>query len=127
MFLSEIDDNIDKLKRSIVELSTSTSTVDAVTGYPAPRISTRLRDSSPSRTSSLVHSSAEVTGKSQVKRMGKAPPVDNFHGEGRGLKFDEWLPTFERAATWNACTEGDRLLQLAGTEDEKQTMRTRNR
>ena len=67
--------------------------------------------------------------------MGKALPVDKFYGEGRGLKFDEWLPTFNRADTCNAWTEGDRLLQLAGhlrgralqewnllTKDEKQTM-----
>ena len=67
--------------------------------------------------------------------MGKALPVNNFHGEGHGFKFDEWLPSFERAATWNAWTEGDRFLQLAGhlrgralqewnllAEDEKHTM-----
>ena len=117
VFLSEKDNEIGNLKRRIAALST-TRTTDTTAGYPAPRTSTstKSRESSPSSTISSAsdRSSAEVSGKSPLKRMGKAPPVDQFHGEGRSLKLDEWLPTFERAATWNAWTEDDKLLQLAG-------------
>jgi len=45
---------------------------------------------------------------------GKAPPVDAFTGEDPECHFDDWLPTLKRAADWNAWTEGDLLLQLAG-------------
>ena len=47
-------------------------------------------------------------------RRGKAPPVDQFSGDQRDLTFDDWLPTLERAAQWNAWTEAELLLQLAG-------------
>ena len=48
-------------------------------------------------------------------RKGKAPPVDPFTGDPKGeLNFDDWLPTLERAATWNQWTEEEQLLQLAG-------------
>ena len=46
---------------------------------------------------------------------GKAPPVDPFTGDPKGeVSFDGWLPTLERAAQWNAWTEAELLLQLAG-------------
>ena len=38
-----------------------------------------------------------------------------FTGDPKGeLNFDAWLPTIERAATWNQWTEEEQLLQLAG-------------
>ena len=51
---------------------------------------------------------------SLAHRRGKAPPVDSFSAEGLDEQWDEWLPTFERAADWNSWNDAERLLQLAG-------------
>ena len=48
------------------------------------------------------------------RRKGKAPPIDPFDGEKPHLSFQDWLPTLQRAATWNEWTEAETLLQLAG-------------
>ena len=47
-------------------------------------------------------------------RRGKAPPVESFTGEGSSVHWDDWLPTLERAATWNNWSEQEKLIQLAG-------------
>jgi len=47
-----------------------------------------------------------------IGRKGKAPPVDLFTGENDVL-WEDWLPTFELAATWNAWTEEEKQWQLA--------------
>lgn len=47
-------------------------------------------------------------------RRGKAPPIDPFSAESPDEQWDDWLPTFERAAEWNAWTDSERLLQLEG-------------
>ena len=47
-------------------------------------------------------------------RRGKAPPVDSFTGENFEVRLDEWLPSLERACTWNQWSEEELLLQLAG-------------
>ena len=47
-------------------------------------------------------------------RRGKAPPVDPFTGENFEVRLDEWLPSLERACTWNQWSEEELLLQLAG-------------
>ena len=47
-------------------------------------------------------------------RRGKAPPVDPFTGDSPELRIDDWLPSLERAASWNGWTEEERLIQLAG-------------
>ena len=39
-----------------------------------------------------------------VQRRGKAPPIDSFTGENAEICFDDWIPTLERAATWNNWT-----------------------
>ena len=49
-----------------------------------------------------------------VKRQGKAPPVDSFSGESTELRFEDWLPSLERASTWNGWSEQEKLIQLAG-------------
>ena len=45
---------------------------------------------------------------------GKAPPVEPFTGEKPDILWEDWIPTFERAAVWNGWEEQDKLLQLAG-------------
>ena len=47
-------------------------------------------------------------------RSGKAPPVSEFDGDNAELQFEDWLPKFERASAWNAWTEQERSIQLAG-------------
>ena len=47
-------------------------------------------------------------------QRGKAPPIDPFSAEGLDEQWDEWLPTFERAAEWNNWSDTECLLQLAG-------------
>ena len=47
-------------------------------------------------------------------RWVKAPPVDPFMGEEMEIRLDDWVPSLERAATWNEWTEGELLLQFAG-------------
>ena len=47
-------------------------------------------------------------------RQDKAPPVDPFKGSDPELRFEDWLPTLERAATWNGWSEDEKLMQLVG-------------
>jgi len=56
---------------------------------------------------------ASTTAATSVIR-GKAPPVDPYPGENPDVLLEEWLPMFNRAASWNGWTESDKLLQLAG-------------
>ena len=49
-----------------------------------------------------------------VQRHGKAPPVDPFTAEDPEIRFDDWLPTLERAAIWNGWSEEETLIQLVG-------------
>ena len=58
--------------------------------------------------------SIEQTVQISTTRRGKAPPIEPFAGEGVDMLFEEWLPSFERAATWNGWGEAEKLIQLAG-------------
>ena len=50
----------------------------------------------------------------QVVHRGKAPPVDTFMGEEAELRLENWLPTLERASSWNGWTQEELLMQFAG-------------
>ena len=41
-------------------------------------------------------------------RRGKAPPVDSYTGSDPELRFDDWLPTLERAAQWNSWSDEEK-------------------
>ena len=60
----------------------------------------------------------EMGGRSHTSRVGKASPLDTFTGENCDVLWEvlweDWLPTFERAAHWNNWSEDEKLLQLAG-------------
>ena len=56
----------------------------------------------------------EVGSSVTIARRRKAPPVEPYTGENPDILWEEWLPMFERAASWNGWTEQDKLLQLAG-------------
>ena len=49
-----------------------------------------------------------------VRRRGKAPPVEPFTGEKQDELLDDWLPTLKRAGVWNAWSNEELLMQLAG-------------
>lgn len=49
-----------------------------------------------------------------AKRRGKAPPVDIFTGEDPELRFEDWLPSLQRAARWNDWGPEEQLILLAG-------------
>ena len=61
-----------------------------------------------------LQASQEVGSSVTIARRGKAPPVEPYTGENPDILWEEWLPMFERAASWNGWTEQDKLLQLAG-------------
>ena len=45
-----------------------------------------------------------------IQRRGNAPPVDPFTAENKEMRFDDWIPTLERAAAWNNWSEEEKLL-----------------
>ena len=47
-------------------------------------------------------------------RRGKAPLIDPYSGEDPEVRLDDWLPILKRVADWNAWSEEDTLIQLAG-------------
>ena len=51
---------------------------------------------------------------SREPRRGRAPPIDKFSGESPEIRLDDWLPSLQRAASWNKWTEEEQLIQLAG-------------
>ena len=46
-------------------------------------------------------SSSEPRVQFPTSRIGKAPPIEPFTGEGVDILFEEWLPSFERTVVWN--------------------------
>lgn len=52
--------------------------------------------------------------RTQSTWTGKALPIDMFTGENIDVTWEDWLPLFEQAAHWNAWTEVEKLLQMAG-------------
>ena len=49
-----------------------------------------------------------------IPRRGKAPPVEAYTGANAEIRFEDWLPTLDCAASWNGWTDGESLMQLAG-------------
>ena len=56
----------------------------------------------------------ETTTSKRMNRKGKAPPIDPYTGEDPEVRFEDWLPTLNGAASWNGWSEEEKLLQLAG-------------
>ena len=46
------------------------------------------------------------------RRQGKAPPIEFFSREDPSVLLDAWLPSLERASTWNGWSVEDKLMQL---------------
>lgn len=99
--LSEKDAEIDKLKKLLAKHDGS------------ERSSEASRDDR-SELSITPPPPVPVTNPVRKTRRGKAPPVDAFTGENPETTLDDWLPSLQRAATWNEWTGSELLLQLAG-------------
>ena len=110
--LTAKEEEVKDLKARILELETSrgseahTLPASVVPSAHSPRSpSTHVPPSGKTailRTTSSIHSC-----------RGKAPPVSEFTGEDPEYQLDDWLPTLERACTWNSWTEEEKLIQLA--------------
>ena len=56
----------------------------------------------------------EIRERPSHHRRGKAPPVEQFSGDKTDELLDDWLPTLERAGVWNAWSQEELLMQMAG-------------
>lgn len=61
--------------------------------YPVQQINLPVTNSTTAGIPPLVPPTESPT-----QRRGKAPPIDPFTGEDNETRFDDWLPTLERAA-----------------------------
>ena len=43
----------------------------------------------------------EMVGRYHTSRVGNTPPIDTFTGKNSDILWEDWLPTFERAAHRN--------------------------
>ena len=71
----------------------------------------------PPRVGHEAHSPSSLAARATASpspRRGKAPPVDPFSGDSVETDLDDWLPTLERAASWNVWSDEEMLMQLAG-------------
>ena len=90
---------------------TNAASLSMVTATMAPPYSTMLTPP----TSGTAPTTAPLPTSTVTPRRGKAPPVDAYTGEDlEAVRLEDWLPTLERAATWNGWTDEERLMQLAG-------------
>ena len=54
------------------------------------------------------------TGTGSLQRRGRAPPIEFFSGEDPAITVDDWLPSLERASSWNGWSTSEKLMQLPG-------------
>ena len=57
------------------------------------------------RSNPSVMKTAPLMAEPVVQCQGKALPNDLLTGENVAVRFDDWIPALERAATWNNWTE----------------------
>ena len=105
--LEEFDKKFEDKEDQIKSLLEKIKQLEAVTHHSAM---TFLQATAP--TTTLTPSAR--TPAMNVARRGKAPPVDQFSGDQPDLTFNDWLPTLERAAQWNAWRQGS-CCSLWGT------------
>lgn len=111
------DAEIASLKARLRELESDSSEVPRESMDPPPTHATGIESLS-ARTATVPAHATPPPGPepvtSRAPRRGKAPPVDAFTGENPEVRFEDWLPTLERAASWNGWSNEERLMQLAG-------------
>ena len=101
------DSEIDSLRARVAELEAAAGSVPAATA-PTPL---RVHCLPASRVGVMPPPSSRVT---PLARRGKAPPVNEFSGEDPECLLEDWLPSLERASLWNAWSEEEQMIQLAG-------------
>ena len=83
---------------SVINLSTSQRTQGTMGTRTTTSLSLELMTQTIPVASSVMSTTPVVTIPS-TQRCGKAPLVDSFTAEDPEMRFDDWLPTLERAAT----------------------------
>ena len=101
------DSEIDSLRARVAELEAAAGSVPAATA-PTPL---RVHCLPASRVGVMAPPSSRVT---PLARRGKAPPVNEFSGEDPECLLEDWLPSLERTSLWNAWSEEEQMIQLAG-------------
>ncbi len=107
MYCCNKDDEICVLRARVVELEAPGATVHSVSVRVHDTLSARTTREETSPSSSIVRPILHPRGELErptpkvVGRRGKAPPVDSFSSENPEDRFEDWLPTLERAAQWN--------------------------
>ena len=96
------DSEIARLKARISDLEARRHTSPAF--FPA---SSPVRSVEPTHPPHSSHASVPT-------RRGKAPPVNEFSGDDPECLLEDWLPSLERASLWNAWSEEEKMIQLAG-------------
>ena len=61
-----------------------------------------------------TYSNHPSTGPNTQQRRGRAPPIEFFSGEDPAITVDDWLPSLERASSWNGWSTSEKLMQLPG-------------
>jgi len=122
--LDEKDAEIARLRQRLAELEIASSEKGSE-GRASDDSSCSVLDSHVSREPPIHPKPDAIGGHSRVlkgvvsepvhtPRRGKAPPIDPFSGENVEVRFEDWLPSLERAAEWNCWSEAEKLIQLAG-------------
>ena len=63
----------------------------------------------------------EVSDATVRRRTDKAPPVDPFTGDNSDIRFEDWLPSLERAANWNGWSDEEKLMHTVSRVPERKS------
>ena len=93
---------------------TPSSGLHSSQGVPpgAPNSNPQTLGDSVSESGEITHSNHSSTSTQQ--RRGRAPPIEFFTGEDPAINVDDWLPSLERASSWNGWSTTEKLMQLPG-------------
>ena len=96
------------------DLLVSSSIVPVVSSVSVHGLSHITASPSVTHTTTPTAGTISLFPSDKVQRCGKAPPVEPSTGEDPQTRFEDWLPTLTRAATWNLWSDEECLMQLAG-------------
>ena len=109
------DAEVGRLKARIAEMEGSREGTPATTRpEPRPHHPSTTFPLVPHSSSGAIAPATVARGSLTTPRRGKAPPVSEFTGEDPNCTLEDWLPSLERAILWNAWTEEEQVIQLAG-------------